>query len=396
MQPLKAVKSILRKVNRGEYSEIMPVRKQDEINDLINEINDINKLIATNILSLTAETEKTDFLLDHMNQGLCILDKDGLIVMLNQYLRRLYHFNIDININKDYRYLFRENDVQESIEKAYNKQTNTNTILKIREGFYSVSISYLEKNWMNQPSVILLFTDVTAIKTIETLKKDFFDNASHELKSPLTSIIGSSDIILQGMATDEVMIKDLTGRISEEAKRMNNLVMDMLTLSKYENQKTLTNKQNIDINTVLKDAVNTLKNLTKTRNINIKTTSKSYYIYADYDEMFQLIKNILENAIKYGKENGQVDINVQRDIDNLIIVIKDDGIGIPKEDQTRIFERFYRVDKARSKSTGGTGLGLSIVKHIVLNYDGHIELDSIENKGTTVSVYIPSKQVKIQ
>ncbi|XFA98382.1 sensor histidine kinase [Candidatus Izemoplasma sp. B36] len=396
MYPLKEIKIILRNVNKGEYKEILPVKKQDEINGLLTEINDINQLIAKNISSLTSEKEKNDFLLNHMNQGICVLDNNGLIVMINQNLRELYRFNIDINLNKDYRFLFRNSDVQQYIKNAYEKQTNTNTILNIRERYYSVSINYLEKNWLNSPCVILLYTDITDIKNIENLKKDFFDNASHELKSPLTSILGSSEIILQGMSGDEKTKEDLIKRISEEAKRMNNLVMDMLTLSKYENQIQIQNKTNIDIDKVLNDVISSLKRQIEKRDIKLNINSKSDYINANYDEMFQLIKNLLENAVKYGKDSGEVSIDVLREDSNLVIKVSDDGIGIPKSDQSRIFERFYRVDKARSKLTGGTGLGLSIVKHITLNYGGHIELDSIEKQGTTITIYIPSNQIKIK
>ncbi|MBN2877033.1 MAG: GHKL domain-containing protein [Bacilli bacterium] len=395
--PLKEVKSILREVNDGKYSEIelIPIKKSEEINDLIREINGINELIAINISSLKSEKDKNDFLLNHMGQGICVLDKDGLIVMLNDFLKRLYRFNIDINLHKDYRFLFRDNEIQESIIKAYEKEINTDLVIKIKEEYYSVSITYQDKNWLNQPSVILIFTDITAIKNIENLKKDFFDNASHELKSPLTAILGSSDLIIQGMAKDEKMIIDLSKRISEEAKRMNNLVMDMLTLSKYENLIQIQHRQNMDINKVLIDVLESLESLSSSKNVTVEKEDREIYINANYDQMFQLLKNLIENAIKYGKESGIVSIKINKENRYLIIKVIDDGIGIPKSDQTRIFERFYRVDKARSKSTGGTGLGLSIVKHIVMNYSGHIELDSTEGKGTTITVYLPERELKL-
>ncbi|HOO43798.1 MAG TPA: ATP-binding protein, partial [Bacillota bacterium] len=382
-------------VNDGTYKEIPADKKQREINDLISEINEINQLIAKNISSLKSEKDKNDFLLNHMNQGICVLDKDGMILMLNDFLRQLYHFNIDINLNKDYRFLIRDMEIQESINKSLADQINSNLIVKVKEEYYSVSITYLEKNWLNEPSVFLLFTDITAIKNIENLKKDFFDNASHELKSPLTAIIGSSDLILEGMAKDQITILDLTRRISEEAKRMNNLVMDMLTLSKYENQTQIQHRQNIDINRVLHDAINSLHSFAEAKKTTFTVSDHTEMINANYDQMFQLIKNLVENAIKYGKESGEVKAIIKRENQHLIISVQDNGIGIPKSDQARIFERFYRVDKARSKSTGGTGLGLSIVKHIVLNYNGHIELDSAEEKGTKITVFIPDKQIKL-
>lgn len=395
LKPLIEIKTILQDVNQGEYSEIMPVEKYDEINGLINEINDINKSISYNITSLKSEKQKSDFLLDHMNQGICVLDEEGRIILLNQYLKNLYRFNIDININKDYRYLFRDDDVQAAINKAYLNKTNSNMVVKIKEDFYSVSISYLEKDWNNNSSVILIYSDITAIRNIEVLKRDFFVNASHELKSPLTSIIGSADLIAQGMAKDEAMVKDLIDRIASEAKRMNNLVMDMLVLSEYENKNQASNKSKQSIKRVTEEAIKNLEVQAKDSNILIHSEVIDEEVYISYEEVYQLLKNIIENAIKYGKNGGNVWVNITTVDNNLLIEIKDDGIGIPKTDQSRIFERFYRVDKARSKSTGGTGLGLSIVKHIVLNYNGSIELESEEGLGTKVSIYLPKIELKL-
>lgn len=395
MKPLKDVKAILKSVNQGHYDELMPVRKQQEINELIAEINDINQLIAQNITSLKSETLKNDFLLNHMAQGICVLDGEGNIILINQHLRRLYKFNININMNKDFRFLFRESDIQSFIQKAYEQHVNTNSVIKIKDEYYSVSITYLEKNWDEKPGVIILFTDITSMKNIEQLKRDFFDNASHELKSPLTAIIGSADIILQNMASDEQTIKDLVGRIADEAKRMNNLVMDMLTLSTYENQKNVISKEKINLKKVLDNATKSLRSLADERDIKMELHSIDRHVYADYEQLFQLIKNLLDNAIQYGKKNGFVKANIDMQNKHLLIEIEDNGIGIPKQDQSRVFERFFRVDKARSKSTGGTGLGLSIVKHIVMNLNGYIELNSIENKGTNIKIYIPESMLEL-
>ncbi len=394
LRPLVDIKNILRSVNEGEYSQIYPVENPEEINDLIREINDINKNISANISSLKSEKQKNDFLLEHMNQGICILDKDGKIVLLNQYLKDLFHFNIDMNINKDYRYLFRNSEIQNAIEKAFESGISTNTILNIDEEYYAVSVNYLEENWLNQSSVIIMFSDITAIKNIDMLKKEFFVNASHELKSPLTSILGFSEIISEGMAKDKETIIDLANKIAEEAKRMNNLVMDMLTLSRYENQEQAKQKQNINLAKILLEVNGNLRILAEKNNVMLHFDTTDLFINANYDQMYQLLKNLIENAIKYGKQSGNVWVNISQDNEKLVIEIKDDGIGIPNASQARIFERFFRVDKARSKSTGGTGLGLSIVKHIVLNYDGHIELDSTEGVGTTIQIFIPNSSIK--
>ncbi len=395
LKPLIAIKEILQSVNQGEYDEVMTIDKYEEVNELIKEINVINKAISSNISSLKSEKLKSDFLLNHMNQGICVLDQEGKITLLNQYLKNLYRFNIDININKDYRYLFRDDDIQLVIKKAYENKINSNIIVKVKEEYFSVSINYLEKDWANNSSVILIYTDITANRSVEMLKRDFFVNASHELKSPLTSIIGSADIIIQGMTEDEKMTNDLVSRISQEAQRMNNLVMDMLLLSEYENKKNIAKKQRVNLPNLVEDVIKNLEVQVKNNQISINQTVADLEVWISYEEIYQLLKNIIENSVKYGKKDGNVWIDINTGENSLVISIEDDGIGIPKTDQSRIFERFYRVDKARSKSTGGTGLGLSIVKHIVLNYNGSIELESEEDKGTKIKIFLPKNELGI-
>jgi len=389
LKPLKDIRNILIDVNEGEYNEIINNDKFDEVKALIKEINKINHSISENISSLKSEKRKTDFLLDHMNQGICVLNSKKEIILLNKNLRELYRFNIDLNIHKNFRFLFREEPIQNAIQNAYESQTSSHQIIHENEAFFNVSITYLEENWNNESSVIIIYTDVTSIKEIETLKRDFFVNASHELKSPLTSIIGSSELITQGIAKEQETVMDLVSRIHHEANRMSHLVLDMLLLSEVENNTSLHQKIDISLNKVVDDVIKNLSTLIKEqetkvhKNIDVKT------IKFNEKDIFQLIKNLVENSIKYGKTKGNVWIDIFEEDNHHIIVIKDDGIGIPNNEQSRIFERFYRIDKARSRSTGGTGLGLSIIKHIVMNVNGQIKLESEEGKGTIISVYLP-------
>ena len=389
LKPLEDIKDILIDVNEGKYTEIQLMKKHNEIDDLISEINKINQSISEHISSLKSEKRKTDFLLDHMNQGICVLNKDKHIILLNTHLKSLYRFNIDINMNKDYRFLFREIELQEAIEQVYQSKESMHSIIKKDEQYFSVSINYLDHNWDDLMSVIVIYSDVTAIKDIETLKRDFFVNASHELKSPLTSIIGSSELIVQGMAKDEKTVLDLVERIHHEANRMSHLVMDMLLLSELENKQESIALNEISVNHVIDDVINNLSIYSQRNNITIIKEVDIDSIYFNYEDLFQLIKNLVENAVKYGKVGGHVWISVSEVENKTQIQIKDDGIGIPLKEQNRIFERFYRVDKARSRLIGGTGLGLSIVKHIVLNHQGVFTLESEEDQGTTIKVLFP-------
>lgn len=395
LKPLEDIRHILNNVNSGEYQEVLPIVKYDEINRLLSEINEINKTISSTILSLKTEKQKLDFLLNHMNQGICVLDENAKIVLINSYLKKLYNFNIDYNINKDFRYLIRDDELQKIVQEIYELKNARNYITKIGEKYYSISLIYSKQDWSYESSVILIYSDITQIRNTEILKRDFFVNASHELKSPLTTIIGSTDLIAQGIVKDEETKTDLINRIESEAKRMNNLVMDMLVLSEYETQKQETQKQLINPKKVIDEVVNNLDVLVKEKGIEIHIESEETNIFIGFEEIYQIFKNLLENAIKYGKNQGNVWVKTYTENNDFIISVKDDGIGIPKNDINRVFERFYRVDKARSKSTGGTGLGLSIVKHIILNYNGHIELSSEEDMGTEVLIFIPKTEIKV-
>jgi signal transduction histidine kinase len=395
LKPLQEIKEILRGINQGEFKEVLPILKYDEINSLVKEVNDINQTISSNIASLKSEKLKSDFLLNHMNQGICVLNEDAKIVLLNSYLKGLYNFNIDYNINKDFRYLFRDEEIQKAIKKVYEDKNNQLLTTQIDGNYYSVSIIYSEKDYSDKATVILIYSDITESKNIEVLKRDFFVNASHELKSPLTTIIGSADLIANDMASDEATRKDLINRISSEANRMNNLVLDMLALSEQENKNSNKEKKVVNVKNTVEEVINNLLVFAQQNEIEIITDICDANIYINYEEIYQLVKNLLENAIKYNKNKGKVWINFEVDNIYLIISVKDNGIGIPKKDLSRVFERFYRVDKARSNAIGGTGLGLSIVKHIVMNYNGHIELNSSEDDGTEIKIHLPKKELKL-
>jgi two-component system phosphate regulon sensor histidine kinase PhoR len=290
---------------------------------------------------------------------------------------------------KHYRYLFHNNQLHEAIEKSLKTQSNATIVIESAESFYSVNVAFIEKSWRDVPGVLLSFNDVTAIKNIENLKRDFFINASHELKSPLTSIMGSSEIIASGLVKDEESIGDLSQRIFMEAKRMNKLVYDMLTLSKYENYTPEATYSSVNLKTVVNEVFASLKLLAQAKRIELIDESTSTELNASHEQMTQLLRNLVENAIFYGKEDGFVKVIINKESTKVKIEVIDNGIGIPKAEQSRVFERFYRIDKARSNKTGGTGLGLSIVKHIVLIYQGQIEVESNEKEGTKMIITIP-------
>ncbi|MDP3131128.1 MAG: ATP-binding protein, partial [Bacillota bacterium] len=376
LRPLRETVESLKSIPDGRYLERLPIESTDEMNQLANEINEIAKMIATNVRLLSVEKRKLDFILDHMDQGLCILDTFGRITLVNRFIKDLLGFNDVENLNRDYLYLFRDKTIQAGIRDALEKGVGMNGTFAADNRHYAVTIVKNPDDGNGTESVLLIFTDITKERELEILKRDFFVNASHELKSPLTSIIGASELIAANMTKSPAETIDLAQRIIQEAHRMNNLVGDMLDLSKYEQGGITKNATTLDLSDVVREAAFALEPIALERDIKIETKLVSALFVADHEHMTQLVRNLVDNAIKYGVEHGHVRITLRKLDAGIELVVADDGIGIPKADQARVFERFYRVDKARSKKTGGTGLGLAIVKHIVLAYQGKIALES--------------------
>jgi two-component system phosphate regulon sensor histidine kinase PhoR len=223
------------------------------------------------------------------------------------------------------------------------------------------------------------------------IRQEFFSNASHELKTPITSVQGYAELLESGIIQEEGQKRDFLNRIKKEAANMNNLINDILMISRLETKDAEVLKTNVRLSIVLDDIIESIKPLAASHEVLIHMDCKPICIYANTQQMKELFGNLISNAVKYNKPGGEVWVKVREEDRNLIVQVKDNGVGIPKESLSRIFERFYRVDKGRSKKQGGTGLGLSIVKHIVQFYHGTISVRSELDKETEFTVKIPIK-----
>ncbi|WP_026891230.1 sensor histidine kinase [Lacrimispora aerotolerans] len=227
------------------------------------------------------------------------------------------------------------------------------------------------------------------IEMEKQIRQEFFSNASHELKTPITSVQGYAELLESGIIQDEEQKKEFLNRIKKEAANMNNLINDILMISKLETKDAEVLKSDVRLSIVLNDILDSLKPLAASHEVLIHLDCKPICIYANSQQMKELFGNLITNAVKYNKPGGEVWVRVREEDRNLIVQVKDNGMGIPKDSLSRIFERFYRVDKGRSKKQGGTGLGLSIVKHIVNFYHGTINVTSELDVGTEFIVKIP-------
>ena len=221
------------------------------------------------------------------------------------------------------------------------------------------------------------------------IRQEFFTNASHELKTPLTSIRGYSELLRQHAITDPSQVDHCLDCVLKESDHMTKLINDILTISKLESRDFSVQKSHIKLKELLNNVLNSLSIQAKAMNIDIDSSCETVTIYANLDHIQAILYNLISNAIKYNKPNGKVTIIIKQRLDNILIKVMDTGIGISKDDQDKVFQRFYRVDKQRSKIVTGTGIGLAIVKHIVQYYKGSITLESKENSGTTIEISLP-------
>lgn len=325
-------------------------------------------------------------MLEKIHNAAAVLEKDNLVMFFNKAFKNLF------KIEKFEKIKFEKLNIPIKLIEflaKYNKSKTNNFRLIHDEKNYVIVFHELKLDFLNSYTVITI-NDVTLETTISNLKKDFISYASHELKSPLTLIKGNAELLKHGMVKDEEY-KKVVSNISKQTDLMSNIIEDMLMLSRLENFKE---SQDVEMN--LKEKINEILELMRPliikKNISIITNCENIKYNADPMDIMKLLKNIIENAVIYSKNNSKIEINLLRTNKMIIFIVKDNGIGIPLEHQERIFERFYRINSNNKKE--GTGLGLAIVKHVVQKYKGKYIIKSKPNYGTTLQIELPTKKIK--
>lgn len=365
--------------------------KFEEINDICKEVINIENSLDDIGYMLKIERNKIDYILDNMTEGFVLFDKNKNVFAINKMAKKILNYDKN-HLGENILYYTQNIKLLENIDKVlYTNQKNIFDIKTEDNKTYSIHISKIQKAVFekNNGGIIMLMIDVTAERESEKLKQEFFSNVSHELKTPITSIQGYAELLYNDFATSKEQEKEFLKIIQKESSNITNLINNILTISKLENKEVEINKCDINIKTIVDEIINSTKPMCIEQNINIINKCEDITMFADYKKIHQLFNNLIVNAIKYNKNNGYVEINCFEDEKNINIIIKDSGIGIPLVDRNRIFERFYRVEKGRSKALGGTGLGLSIVKHIIKYYNGKIKVKSTEGFGSEFIIKIP-------
>lgn len=385
-QSMEPLKQEIKKLSTI-VGEDIPVNDSD-IDFLSHQIDDVQFLINQKIYNIQEEKDKTIAIIDNLNQGFILLDDKLNTILINKIAKKLLAYNNE----KNYLYYIRSLQIQNAINNTLKEhKAHEEQIIQDNKAFiYQISPLQYQENGKNKNGVSILFYDITDQYQLQKAKQDFFANASHELKSPLTTIIGYQQMISEGIIDTNEEIIDASKRTLYEAKRMNQMVIDMLELSSLESEKIINNEVN-NLKEVTQNIINSYTLKLEDKHINLSTSLSDLNVKIPQKDLIHLISNLIDNAIKYNIEKGKIDININKDDNSFII--EDTGIGISKANQERVFERFYQVDKNRA-SDQGTGLGLSIVKHICLKYNIKLKLDSKLNKGTSITLVFPNIENK--
>ncbi|OFI05444.1 alkaline phosphatase synthesis sensor protein PhoR [Clostridium acetireducens DSM 10703] len=385
ISPIKELEFTTYKIALGDMNRRVNIKSKDEIGELANTFNSMADRLQNTLRDALEKQNRIEAILRSMDSGVIAVDKDLKILMINPYAKKLFGINKDIigkNLLENIEIFKSENIFKEDEEGIYKEITllwNNKKYLRVRIADIINGYEYIGK--------VAVLQDITDIKKLENMRSQFVANVSHELKTPLTSIKGFAETLKY--VDDAANKEKFLNIINDEAERLTRLINDILTLSHIENNK-YEKSEYVNLNEVIKDVCNLIKNVAKNKNIEVSVVGdKIPNMLCERDKIKQMVLNLVDNAVKYTNSNGKVVVGTKLEDKKCVLWVEDTGEGISKEHIERLFERFYRVDKARSRSQGGTGLGLAIVKHIVMGLDGDITVESEVGKGSKFIVTIP-------
>ncbi len=372
---------IVEPLNQLDLENPMGNDAYEELSPMLGKIVKLHRKIDSQMSELRQKTDEFEQITESMNEGLVLLDKNGYVLSMNPAARKLFQVGDEV-VGRDFLTLDRSIQMSGAIRNSSDGRHR-----EFREqrngGEYQFDISRIESNGEHTGTVILCF-DVTEAAFAERNRQEFTANVSHELKTPIQSIIGSAELLENGLVKQED-IPRFVGHIKSEAVRLVSLINDIIQLSQLD-ENGVAATESVDLHDVAGEVVEALTVAAAKKNVTLHLSGGPCLIRGVRRYVYEIIYNLCDNGIRYNVDGGKVTIDLHLDKGKTVLSVTDTGIGIPPEHQTRIFERFYRVDKSHSKETGGTGLGLSIVKHAAAYHGGRIALNSSVGRGTTITI----------
>jgi two-component system phosphate regulon sensor histidine kinase PhoR len=398
-QPIRDLTELLKRLTRNELEKEAQVFSKDELSTLTKTINEMIVQLRNKIEEITIEKEYLQTVLKGMAEGVLVVDDRGRIVMINDALRKLFSLSTEV-VDKTPLEVIRNSELEGTIQEAIRGEKNSSLELTLPSFLgktFEVNVvgilpsdEEFHKMGKGIRGAIAVFHDISRLKELEKIRQDFVANVSHELRTPLTTIKGYAETLLEGALKEEVAYQ-FVQVIKRQSDRLTKIVEDLLALSKIELKEFQLKIETLPFHELAEDVLRYIQEATEKKKISISLELPTpLMVKGDRHYLEQILINLIDNAIKYGREGGKITVSaVQRNQSEVEISVIDNGIGIPKEDLPRIFERFYRVDKGRSQELGGTGLGLSIVKHLISAHGGRVWAESQFGEGSTFYFTLP-------
>ncbi|MCD7947111.1 MAG: ATP-binding protein [Oscillospiraceae bacterium] len=391
--PLQAFNRSLEQAEDGRVTLKPEEYQYEELQELAGKINTMSADIGEHIARVEDEQDKTGLILDSVKEGFILLDGSQKVLMINQ--SACAYLGCDKGVTGRHLIYCTRNmqllDAMDRVVERAGEKTSVDLLVSgkvIETEFAAVSGRYDSAGGM-----IITMTDATERRNAVKMRRDFFSNASHELKTPITSIKGSAELLCSGIDLEESQRSELVRRIGMETERMSELVSDIILISRMESGEPTGTEEAVDFTALVEECCDEVAPIAEQSGLTMHRALAPVVLVGNRKNLRDLVSNLLVNAVKYNRPEGQVDVELREEGDNVVFMVRNDGEPIAPEHQRRVFERFYRVDSGRSKQAGGSGLGLAIVKHVVDSHGGTIALESNAALGTCFTITLPKHEL---
>ncbi len=399
-RPIEKITGVAQQITHMNYSSRVEINSKDEIGQLGRAVNTMASSLQLQMNRILENEGRLKSVLDNMISGVVMIDHQGSIVLLNRSAEEMLGIPSSELIGKSYEVANQHFEFVSLIKECMEKQEHIREEIVFffpEEQMLDIHLVPLETPANQWTGVVIVLHDITEIRRLEKMRSEFVANVSHELKTPIAAVKGFAETLLAGAMEDKETARSFLQIIFDESDRLNRLIVDILELSKIESRRIPLQFSPVHLESFITKTLEMMSEQAKKKHISLEFhVDEDLYIEADEDRLRQILINLVSNGINYTPDNGKVYVRAyampvqhEQERERIRIDIQDTGLGIPKKDLPRIFERFYRVDKARSRSSGGTGLGLSIVKHLVEMHKGMIRVESEVGMGTTFSIELP-------
>lgn len=388
-KPLRQMMQVGKRMSQGDFTQKIKARTKDEIGELGEILNRISVELSEKIAEITEDRSQLQSILSSMIEGVLAVDRQGKVLLVNEALSRMFELNASFHGKLHYE-IIRDHDLNQFIQAVLSNRKEEKkeiSLIHPQERDFMIQSALVRQPREGGIFAVFSFHDITELKKLERVRKDFVANVSHELRTPLTSIKGFVEALQDGGINDPEQSSRFLAIISQHTNRMNKIIFDLLQLSQIESKEFELKMEPFTVKELVDEVVYSLKRFAvqKSQSIEINLYPEGQKVLGDKYRINQALTNLVDNAIKYTPEKGTIKIEIRDKGELMEIAVIDNGMGIPRNDLPRIFERFYTVDKGRSRELGGTGLGLSIVKHIIEAHGGEVKVQSQLGKGSEFS-----------